>query len=164
MKIRSFLTSLILLAIAGLAWAGDLAPKKASDIVVLDATLGFVDPQPPCPAGSRFINTRTLSDDSVEPFSIPEGQVLVITSADFYAEQGVPDRNYEFQIFATGPGGPLVAANGKADASGQVVAAITIPSGVVIKSGVDLCASAGSLAVPNIPSFVRVHGFFAKDK
>ena len=144
--------------------AGGVSPKKPSDIVTLDTTLGFVDPQPPCPTRSRYVNAMILADDTVVPFVIPEGNVFVITSADFYAELAVADRNYEFQLVGTGPGGPLVVANGRADASGQVTGVATVPTGVVIKPNVSLCANAGSLSVPQIPSFVRVHGFFTKDK
>jgi hypothetical protein len=141
----------------------DVTPANPSDIVTLDTTLGFVDPQPPCPGNTRLVDSRILSDDTVVPFSIPAGMVLVINSADFYGS-GLADRNYEFQLFGTGPGGPLVVANGRSDPTGQVMGNVTLRTGVVVKPDVILCARAVSLSVGQIPAFVRVHGFFTRDR
>jgi hypothetical protein len=154
--------ALVLMCLATSAPAAAVEPKKPSDLVLLDATLGFVDPQPPCPAGSRLVNARVLADGTTEPFAIPAKQVLVVTAANFYAE-GVADRNYEFAVFVAG-GAALVHANARSDPAGQVVAGVTIPDGVVVRAGAALCANAGNLATGAVPSFVRRHGDFAKDR
>lgn len=149
-------------------WArSGIAPTTPSAIVQLDATLGFGDPQPPCPSGSRLINSRILADGSTTPFSIPAGMVLVITYADFYAEQGVADHNYEFAVFQVNSNGnnpTILHAHGRADGFGQVTAEVSIPNGVAVKPGPSLCALAGNLVTGSIPSFVRLDGFFTKDK
>lgn len=90
-------------------------------------------------------------------------QVFVITSVDFYSELGLPDRAYEFQLIGVGTGF-LVNGNARSDSTGQVIGAVTVPSGAVVTPGSILCARIGSQTSATFPSYARLHGFFTKDK
>src|SRR5262245_57836473 len=143
------------------ARGGVVAPSKPSQIAVLDVTQGAT---PACTALlARTIDTANMSTGAVEPFAIPDGQVFVITSVDFYSELGLPDRAYEFQLIRVGTGF-LVNGNARSDSTGQVIGAVTVPSGVVVTPGSVLCARIGSQTSATFPSYARLHGFFTKDR
>src|SRR4030095_58053 len=58
-----------------------LAPQRASDLVTLN-----INPAERCDDGEGFrMNIRVLSNGFTEPFSIPAGQVFVITDWQWFS-------------------------------------------------------------------------------
>src|SRR5262245_17279221 len=159
-RIAFALLGLVSLGVAP-ARGGVVAPSKPSEIAVLDVTQAVT---PACTAIlARTIDTAYRSTGAVEPFSVPDGQVFVITTADFYSELGLPDRAYELQLVRVGTGF-ILNGNARSDSTGQVIGAVTVPSGVVVKPGSVLCARISSQTSATFPSYARLHGFFTKDK
>jgi hypothetical protein len=139
--------------------AGGVAPRKASSIVTLSTT-GVTGA---CAGLGAEFNTELTSDGQVATFAgIPAGEVLVVTSVDFYSGGGTAGRRYMFN-FGNTNGSLVVADAGLADATGQVVGSVTIPSGVVVKSGVVICARFTNAGGDVFNAFARVHGFFTGD-
>ena len=127
--------------------AGILAPKKASDLVTLTPSgAGCVS------ALGVLLDTRVAADGTTAPFTVPAGQVLVLTGME------------AIHIFATGieyaalitdtPTQVLIFDTAIAD--NNDVANVSIPD-VPVKVG--LCLQVGGSGEGAI-----VHGFLAKDQ
>ena len=134
------------------ALAGVLAPSKASDVVTLSN-----GPGDPCVVTGGALDFRVTKNGTLEPFSIPAKQVLVVTGIDFntgttnatnveiFVEK-VPNTTQIFVTTVTGGGGSA-----------------TIPNAIV-GPGSSLCVRATLKAGGTSTIFAVVHGFFANDK
>jgi hypothetical protein len=87
MQVRSLLgaAGLFGLLICHDAAGGIVGPSRPSRLVTVQANA-------PCPGlgGSLSFNATVLSDGSTQPFSIPPGEVLVITALDWYIAGAAP--------------------------------------------------------------------------
>jgi len=73
-------------ALAGGAWAGPLAPTKASQVV----TVATTPSSPVCPFGvGKVIDTLQKRDATTASFSISPGSVLVITEVEIQRKERV---------------------------------------------------------------------------
>ena len=153
-------------AMAGGAWAGPLAPTKASQVVTVATTPG----SPVCPFGStgKVIDTLQKPDATTASFSIPPGSVLVITEVEISASKAssAGDLCEIDLILGTASSFSRVATHeALCDASGEISGTLTVPTGAVVKPGSALCAVGfdATLGVPLGGTFAVVHGFLAKD-
>jgi hypothetical protein len=162
---RSAALALPLLALlAPPASGGPLVPTRASQVVVLSPSA--VDDSA-CGADAYPVDTMRTSDGQLAPFAIPAKQVFVVTSVDVFGSADEPNRRYHFNLTldssATIPGGSLVVGDaGLTDAAGNYAGSVTVPSGAIVPAGALLCAQIDGPSEE--PTFMRVHGFFAKDK
>jgi hypothetical protein len=152
-----FVTLVILGGLVSGAIAGPLAPTKPSQVVTL-ANSGLA-----CPllGGGQVFDVRVGSDGSETPFSIPDGQVLVITGIDWsvFLLPGLPGETVI--AFLRTPPSPSAAPTvwrgaAVADANGRAGGTAVIPN-VVVKPGVPVCLFPGGSAG-------TLHGFLAKDE
>ena len=141
--------------------AGALAPSKPSQVVSLISFGGT------CPSGGALFGSQTPPDGNFpQPFTIPDGQVLVITEAQLTgsgATAGASVRILLRRETAAGGISEIVNQLVQADADGSYNGSFTFPTGVVVKAGALLCAKAviggGSFGSTGI-----VHGFLAQDR
>jgi hypothetical protein len=152
------------LALSNTAHA-QLAPQNPSDLV----TLKISNMGEHCSGNQGFkMNRRVFSDGSTDTFSIPDGQVLVIT--DFqWGPTFVGANNFEsvaltietvfYGQTAVGVGGNNSpgAAGG---ANGLAGSGASIQNLVAVKPGVSICVNGGIQPNP----FAIVHGFLAIDQ
>jgi hypothetical protein len=160
---RAALVSPLLALLATQASAGPLAPTRASQVVVLHPT-AVTDSA--CGSTAYPVDNMRTSTGDVVPFAIPPRQVFVVTSADVFGSATTPSRNYSFSLSiensAPLAGGSILIGAAPSDAAGYYAGSVSVPSGVVVPPGALLCAK---IEGPNDePTFIRVHGFFAKDK
>jgi hypothetical protein len=158
------LTVALLCLIALPAAAGPLAPTKASQVAILVPT---ATTKSGCGANAYPVDTMRKSDGTVVPFVIPPKEVFVVTSLDVFGEAQEPNRRYFFSLSIDNtpgvPGGTLVIGDaGLTDSAGGYAGSVTVPTGAIVPSGVLLCSKIGGPSEE--PTFMRVHGFFAKAK
>jgi len=148
------LSTLVALALTGPAAAGPLAPARASDVVTV-YTNGA-----PCPIVGVAFDTIVLPDGTSQPFSIPPKRVLVVTSLDWNVTSGSPGvAAAPVLSLQTGGGGlPILQGSGVTDSNGTAAGTVTASTGVVVRSGPQLCLVGG------VGPAGLIHGFFAKDK
>jgi len=171
---------LILFAMAALGLHPSVQAQPSRDVIVLNTPLPVdvtnTTPKPsqivhlgsggigtPCPTftlGQRF---RLAPPDGgpTQAFSIPAGQVLVVTSLSFDIAFGPPSKTVFFRLARDN--GSFAAAVFRTrlliDAAGNGGSThVTLSTGFIVKSGVDLC-----VILPNPNSFVGVYGFLAPD-
>jgi hypothetical protein len=137
--------------------AAPLAPRKASELVSLQASPTTTS----CAAGNgRAFDLQFRPDGStLFTFSIPAGQVLVVTDVTFqksglaanatYAPAVVTDSLFSIPIVL-----PTVTANAAGNAGGSV----SLQHGLVVRSATSICF------FDNANFTARLHGFLAKDK
>jgi len=144
------------------ASGGPLAPTRASQVVVLHPT-AVTDS--PCGLNAYPVNNMRRSSGDVVPFAIPPKQVFVVTSADVFGS-AQPNSRYFFSLSVEGSlplvSGSILVGEAATDASGYYAGSVSVPSGVVVPPGALLCAAVGGPSEE--PTFIRVHGFFAKDR
>ena len=137
--------------------AGTLAPKKPSDVLTLrssGASCSF--------PGTRKLDSRVLPDGTLVPYTIPDGQVLVVTGAEWTLQDASPLGTIQLFLYTQSSGPSPVAfftdgistTDTFAQRSSIVPQAITRPSA-------GLCAGANVVVDTLIPV---VHGFLAKDR
>ncbi len=153
------------------AVAGVLAPTLASQTI--SAAARNVTPCTPF-ANALALDNIEKADGTETPFSIPVGFVFVVTSAEVtaYAFQGVPiDAPLEVKLYKAQPTTPfassfMAARNVTSSDQATVSAAFDFPTGVPVKSGMNICTEIADVTNPNnfIQHFAIVHGFLAKDK
>jgi hypothetical protein len=157
--------ALVLLGLATPATAAALAPSKPSQLVAVVATGS-------CPfvgVTTGLFDTLVKGDGTRAPFSIPAGEVLVITDLTILANAETPGHTIQAQLLA-GTSAisnfDIFAENVTAGTSGGVTLAATFPTGIVVKSGTSLCpvaidftSSGGSVSAGG-----TLHGFLTKDK
>lgn len=141
-----------------------LDAKIPSSVVTLIA-----DPTTPiCPntTDPHTFSDRLLSDGSRVPFTIPTGQVLVITSYDWVIEGSTEANNTVWTGVAifNGPNGVMALSSGaRADSIGRAAGNSIVPNGVVVKPGKVMCFNyVGGAA--NLGTFARIHGFLTEDR
>ena len=155
--------TLFLLGLASTpASAAALAPSKPSQLVTV-AALGS------CTAlglTTDLFNTLVKGDGTTAPFSIPAGQVLVITDLTVFATGKTAGGTVQVQV-AVGTAATshifIVAANVTANPSGGVGFTATFPTGIVVKSGASICPLAFD-GTSNVAAGGSLHGFLTKDK
>jgi hypothetical protein len=157
---RRILVLVLVLGMAGSGIAGTLAPAKPSDLVTV-----FGNTTAGCPTlfGAFAVTSQQVSDGSPTAFSIPAGQVLVITSWDWKSSGGgaAAAATWATLYTVTPSGGARISdGNGTSDGSGSAAGTTIIPSGFAMKSGENLCFTTGGSGV----GYVLVHGFLTKDK
>lgn len=153
----------LLALLAAPAFGGPLVPTRASQVVVLNPT-AVTDSA--CGSTAYPVDNMRTSTGEVVPFVIPPKQVFVVTSADVFGSASTPSRNYRFTLSIDSsppiPGGALLIGAAPSDAAGYYAGSVSVPSGVVVPAGALLCARIDG--PDEEPTFMRVHGFFAKDK
>jgi hypothetical protein len=175
MQVRSLLgaAGLFGLLICHDAAGGIVGPSRPSRLVTVQANA-------PCPGlgGSLSFNATVLSDGSTQPFSIPPGEVLVITALDWYIAGAAPLSNLltAVEIVSPPPAGtsdPFVSV-GAMDSSGNGGMTAVLPNGLVVKSGTPLCFGAEftpltAASPPPMPvcsgcARVELHGYLTADR
>jgi hypothetical protein len=143
--------------VAGPAAAGPLAPRKASELVSLEASPTTTS----CAAGNgRAFDLQFRPDGStLFTYSIPTGGVLVVTDITYqktglaagatYSPSVVTDSLFSIPLVL-----PTVTANSAGDAGGSV----SLKYGPVVRSGTSICF------LDNANFTARLYGFVAKDK
>ncbi len=121
-----------------------------------------------CPNGNGGILVDTLNhpDGTSSTFSIPTGQVLVITGAEAFGFGGVGDRaTLVLQRVGTQVVNDLARQVTMVNSQNEFVAVFNFPTGAVVKSGVSLCLHAFDDTVRSEEvGSVRVHGYLAADE
>lgn len=149
------LSALAALALTGPASAGPLAPARASDLVTV-----YTKNATPCPVAGVAFDTIVLADGTEQPFAIPPKRVLVVTSLDWNLTSASPGVAAA-PVLGLQTGGaslPLLQGSGVTDSNGTAAGTVTAPTGVVVRSGPQLCLIGGATPAG------LIHGFFAKDK
>ncbi|HKA54802.1 MAG TPA: hypothetical protein VKJ47_14175 [Candidatus Binatia bacterium] len=159
--------------IATLSGGGGLMPLKASDVRTLAATFPPVlDVSMACPSNgfggisSSSFNAELLPGGGgvFEDFSIPSGQVFVVTSFDWTMEGAPPSQLVTVELALEGTTGfNLTSALSPAtsDSGGRAGSQQTLGPGIILKSGNLLCLrtrTSGSIIMNG-----HVQGFFAAD-
>lgn len=139
-------------------------PQNPSDLVTLI-------PSGMCPQGGSDMSFRVLSDASIIPFSIPEGQVFVITSwqwgiiftqrTDHWegAELSLQNPNGQFRVVGTG-GNPTPGLQGSPPSNQFTSSNASLVNMIAVKPGVRVCVATASNTRPT----ALVHGFLAPDR
>ena len=161
-----------------------------NQILTLGLSLGFVtvlmasnaratDPKPSqlitvktgsttCSAGpfsGKAFDEAPNPDGTQGAFSIPAGQVLVITDTALGGTGGGVGNRGELDVLALPAGSRFNQSFITIDSSGSMTRQFTFPSGVAVKSGVTLCAFAIDETVgASITVDGTVHGYFAPDR
>lgn len=148
----------LLLALAGAALplsASALEPKKPSQLVTLL-------PSGPCAAGEGFLyDLRVGADGSTAPFTIPQGQVLVVTRWGFGFSGGTSVAS-AFANLAIEGSVPVASGYVAFDAEGYGGGTLELSS--VVGAGAVLCGSHGSGSSSVAPLGGFVEGYLTKAK
>ena len=138
--LQFLMVSLFVAVLAGCS--NRLGPAKASDLVTLISDSST----PICPATTtpHIFGDRLLPDGSRVPFTIPDGQVLVVTSYDWMVTGSTYAKNTMWTaLVVTTPkakNGNLVFFSGAAaDSIGTATGSTAIPEGVAVAPGASLC-------------------------
>jgi hypothetical protein len=131
--VRLVIVLLSVLAIG--AQAGVLAPRKASDLVVVEES-GSGD----CPVGTQF-GSQILPDGTTRPFVIPNKRVLVVTDIEILGFGGAAGTNNQVRVFAGTPSAvnQVLRREQRFDADGRVFYVIDLDPGFVVPSGGVVC-------------------------
>ena len=136
----------------------DIGPRKASEVVDVDLTLGSAA----CAnTGTKF--DRLLAPDGSEAeFTIPAKRVLVVTAIDLLGIGAAPGALVQTRIFRGVGLSVNVAAirESAADASGRIFHTYQFDPGIVVASGGEVCTNNNL----GITTTGKLHGFLAKDK
>jgi hypothetical protein len=154
---KSGLRALVVL-VAGWATAaggGILAPSKPSQMVLVT-----VGPAAGCPQGMENLTEQIFPDGTRGPFSIPPGQVLVVTEVE-WSVVGAPPNVYAGAVIllASHTDGPLWSDEALTDGNGFVGKSSPVPSAIV-KSGDTLCRYSS----PGLGLGLMLRGFLTKDR
>jgi hypothetical protein len=150
----------------------ELEPQVASDTVSIQASSFFSDT---CgrPGQGFFAFDRSVVKfgGTVEPFTIPAGKVLVVTSFDWSAEGSPAVANQARTAFlfrvvgAGGINGPSAQSTAIADSNGRAGGSETFPTGMVLQNPGQLCLAMGvPTPVPGEVLTGVLQGFLAPDK
>ncbi len=142
-----------------------LAPQRASDLVTLN-----INPAERCLDGQGFrVNIRVLSTGFTEPFSIPGGQVFVITDWQWFSSAVIGSNAFEgvaLTIETVQGGKRVVGIAGNATPGAQGIASgvtgsnASIMNLVAVKPVAHICV----VGTANANPFAVVHGFLAPDQ
>jgi hypothetical protein len=144
-----------------------LAPSKPSQIVTLTYD-GF------CAGGTsldNIIGIRIMPDGTTQPFTIPPGQVLVVTGIDWSAYRCPPSTApgtvlmYVF-LGATGrvafADTAVIGAGATPTSACSIGGKASIVPNLVVKPGIELCAGFDNQGFSGSPAIV--HGFLTSDE
>jgi len=153
-----------LLALAEPSRAGELAPSKASEVVMLNAF--GVCPSAPVPvSGSIALALRIRSDATSQPnFVVPPKQSLVLTSFSWRTADGTPNGSARVALaISNGTDvADVLESVATVDATGGAFRRETLTPGIVLKPGFVPCLHPhGGFA--NVLSGDAL-GFLVKDK
>jgi hypothetical protein len=142
-----------------------LAPQRASDLVTLN-----INPAERCDDGVGFrVNIRILADGFTERFSIPAGQVFVITDWQWFTSSVIGTNAFEpvaLVIETVQSGKQTVGIAGNSTPGAQGIAngitgsSASIVNMVAVKPVAHICVV--GTASPN--PFAVVHGFLAPNQ
>lgn len=158
MSIRVASLGLVLLSVvfsASGAFAGLLPTKASALVTALSSPTG-------CPiSGGPVLDVRVNADATTSAFTIPAGQVFVITGFGWKVTALTPNIvTVTTLVLVNGASFvPVLSSSAVADGAGAAAAQVTIPNGVAVKSGTSVCVAASGTFVE-----MDVHGYFAKDK
>ena len=147
--------------------AAVLGPTKASDLFDLGTTFA------PCPfsGGRVFDNITRAGKDDGASFGVPTGQVAVITAVDVSAQWigGVPAAAGRYvQIVVTRETASRAHqvgwVSGVFDTGEGFSHAFLFPTGIALKPGEALCATAFDAFAQTAAVIGSAHGFFVKDR
>jgi hypothetical protein len=153
--------ALLVCVLGGVAHADGLGPKRASEIVDLTAV-----PNTPCPflgLNSIVFNTRVLANGATQGFTLPAGQVLVVTGVTLTGAGATPGTGIQSRLYK----GSLVGSQTFArrdtitDGAGRFEHQYDLASGSVVARDAVVCAE---LSLPNAGTFGHLSGFLAKDR
>lgn len=164
MRTHVALALLIAAAVAAPVAAGPLAPAKPSQVLTLmrDATA----PNAPCGATSGLINAMISPvDGSLSPFTIPAGQVFVLTGGS-WSDPLSSGASAHLRIMlrtSTTANTLFSSPSVLAGSAGHAAGSFVVEPGIVVKPGAALCTElvANGTAVSNFP---RLYGYLTKDK
>lgn len=154
----------ILMTLAGVAHAAGLAPRKASDVVMLVASNND------CPFDGEAVDHSAAADGTTGPFTIPEGQALVIQSVQWRvfttAAQG--DQHIEIQLSLQTPTSSTLVAGGAgsiSDSGGGNAGSLQLTPGLVVRPGQTLCTYCKSSSTSaTVQCLSTAQGFLTKNK
>jgi hypothetical protein len=111
------------------------------------------------PASNRALDLQVLPNGSLRPFTIPAGEVLVVTGVSWHMVNSslAPRRVVSVTIgsqFVLGAIRPLFRTGALADATGRSTASVLVPNVVLSAGGLPPCVS-----TQGNPAGVLVHGF-----
>src|SRR5438876_2318353 len=112
------------------------------------------------------VNQVTAADGTSQPFSIPAGQVFIVTGFNINAYGAAANQDVDIALGRQGGASEnsIVHMDVIADVNGIATFTRTLSPGAVVKPGVTLCVRAGRLGgLPAFPTPVQVYGFFAPD-
>ena len=161
MTSRSFAAAfaLLLLLLPSHGRAGTLAPKKPSDVLTLRSS-GAGCPFP----GTRKLDSRVLPDGTLVPYTIPDGQVLVVTGAEWSLQDASPRQLGSVQLFlytqTSSPSPVAFFTDGISTTDTGAYRTSVVPQAIT-RPTEGLCAGAN---VVEDTLLVVVHGFLAKDR
>ncbi len=165
MRARHALASLF--ALAGLAFAPhahSLEPPNASSLVTLIADQST----PICPAttASHTFGDRLLANGRRTRFTVPAGQVLVITAIDWAVESSVrfDETGWAAVDLSDGSGYQhAFTSSARFDLRGRAAGSSIVPNGVAVGPGTTMCL-AFDAPVSAATAFARIHGFLARNE
>jgi hypothetical protein len=157
-----------ILAVALALNAAPLTAEKASDIIELSSTFGS-GTCPLLPFGQVVDSVANPDGTRTAGFSIPSGQVLVVTDINFHAFAAAAGTLISFTLtrVTTANNNSIAEVDAAAGADGSATGLVSL-RGAVIKSGVILCGGCfdhtthATISNPAACS-TTVHGFLATD-
>jgi hypothetical protein len=151
-----------ILLVSTAATAGTLAPRRASDLVVVEAPL-FADCAPQLGGSSAIFNTEVRPDGTTAPLSLPPNRALVVTYVELLGFGGTPGDNNQVRLWrGTDATGLEIFSQREAyfNADGRTTFEISFPTGVVIPAAGKVCVNDSD----NVTYTGRLHGYLAPAK
>jgi hypothetical protein len=150
--------------------AGALEPDNASDVVALSAATGKLGG--PCENFGNAFAVIGPNGAEADPYTAPNGMVLVVTSFNWQGNGGVPSVAWPgvlsqaaVNILTDTGARSIIRSSAIAGANGYAGTTITFPTGIILKptDGNPLCLFLQQLNEPLIGT-AFLYGFLAKDK
>jgi hypothetical protein len=161
---RTLLGALLSAILVTSAHATGVEPKKPSQLVQIQYNTSSPTL---CPNGHLALDQLVAADGTVSPFTIPDGQVLVITEARL--GQGIHIAGRPVLVLlerSSAAGTNIIAAEAAVDdAAGLHTSVFTFPTGAIVKAGTNICIFAKDvLNGTNLFVGGQVYGFLTPDK
>ena len=148
-----------ILLLGHVAMASSVAPAKPSQIVALISSGGA----PACPLAGKKIDSQIEPDGSFQPFSVPTGQVLVVTGFDWTVDGLLASQTAKVALLleSASAADPVFQDGAIADFLGTAWKGAAVPN-VIVKPvpGAVFCVSSAGGTL----GYSVVHGFLTKDK
>lgn len=152
------LAGLLSLAAAGAASASALEPAKASEVVTL-VTNGEDVNTGGC-TGSSYPVTQRVTAAGLAGFSVPAGQVLVITGMS-WVEYTATANTIAYNSLKVG-GQTVLYSSSIAGSNNGANAIAAVSPGIVVASGQSICVGLSQDLNPSTATYL--YGFLAKNK